>query len=245
MDSLLVAYGMYQEGFTGGAKGYTEPGVQLWWQSHLERYNAIVAAVPGRVTFEIWGHLHVDTFFVPRAAPGGQWKPPTGGARREPTSVLWVGPSLAAWYPPKNGGVRRYSFSNATKQHVDSTVYYYDVDQSTASGKLEFRESWKASANLFANKPKQTIAPTDMLDLALSWRTNKTAWLLARARGYLHANYSLYPNCSGSSPMDERCRMIDVCTIANPAPTELALCLMNWNCVVDDIARETQCARRP
>ena len=45
-------------------------------------------------------------------------------------------------------------------------------------------------------------------------------------------------------PMDERCLIIDVC-IANPAPTELALCLMNWNCAVDDIARETRCAPRP
>ena len=41
--------------------------------------------------------------------------------------------------------------------------------------------------------------------------------------------------------MDERCCMIDVCTIANPALTELALCLMNWNCVVDDIARKMRC----
>jgi hypothetical protein len=152
---------------------------------------------------------------------------------------------LAAWYPPKNGGVRRYSFSNTTKQHVDSTVWYYDVDQSTATGKLDFRESWTASANLFTDKPKQPIAPADMLDLALGWRTNQTAHVEARARGYLRASHSLYPNCSGSGPMHERCRMIDVCTIANPAPTELALCLMNWNCAVDDIARETRCAWRP
>ena len=64
---------MYEEGFTGGGKGYTEPGVQLWWQSHIERYNAIIAAYPGRVTFEIWGHLHVDTFFVPRGTAQGSW----------------------------------------------------------------------------------------------------------------------------------------------------------------------------
>ena len=237
------AYGMYQEGFTGGAAGYTEPGVQLWWQTHIERYNAIVAGSE-RVTVEIWGHLHMDMFFVPRGPPG-PWKPPTGGARRVPTSVLWVGPSLAAWYPPKNGGVRRYSFSNATKQHVDSTVWYYDVDQSTATGQLDFRESWTASKDLFTNKPKHPIAPTDMLDLAMSWRTNHTAHLHARARGYLQASQSLYPDCSGYGFMDERCRMIDVCTTANPAPTELALCLMNWNCAVDDIARETRCMPRP
>lgn len=75
--------------------------------------------------------------------------------------------------------------------------------------------------------------------------TNHTAHQEARARGYLHASQALYPNCSGSSPMEERCRMIDVCTIANPAPTELALCLMNWGCVTDDIARETRCMARP
>ena len=233
------AYGMYQEGFLGGAQGYTEPGVQLWWQSHIERYNAIVAG-SARVTIEIWGHLHLDTFFVPRGT-AGPWVAPTGGSRREPTSVLWVGASLSASFPPKNGGVRRYSFSNATKQHVDSTVWYYDVDESAKTGKLEFRESWTASTDLFEGRPSQPITPQDMLDLALSWRTNRSAHLQARIRGYLHANTSLYPNCSGATAMDERCCMIDVCTIANPSPTELALCLMNWNCAVDDIARETQC----
>jgi hypothetical protein len=233
------AYGMYEEGFTGGLSGYVEPGVQLWWQSHIERYNTIVSS-SNRVTFEIWGHLHIDTFFVPRGPPG-RWKAPTGGARREPTSVLWVGPSLAAWYPPKNGGVRRYSFSNSSKEHVDSTVWYYDVEQSTKTDKLEFQKSWTASTDLFTQRPKQPIAPSDMLDLALSWRTNRTAHTEARARGYLHVQDALYPNCAGTSPMDERCRMIDVCTMANPAPTELMLCLMNWACANDDIARETQC----
>ena len=74
----------------------------------------------------------------------------------------------------KNGGVRRYAFSNATKQHVDSTVYYYDVEQSTATGELEFLKSWAASEDLFHATPKQPIEPSDMLDLALSWRIYST-----------------------------------------------------------------------
>lgn len=72
--------------------------------------------------------------------------------------------------------MRRYAFSNDTKQHVDSTVYYYDVEQSTATGELEFLKSWTASEDLFAGTPKQPIEPSDMLDLALSWRIYSTCY---------------------------------------------------------------------
>ena len=60
------------------------------------------------------------------------------------------------------------------------------------AGKLDFRESWAASANVFTDRPKQPIAPADV---ALNWRTNQTAHVEARARGYLHArmNMSVMP----------------------------------------------------
>jgi|EP01046_Picozoa_sp_COSAG06_P002665 hypothetical protein len=122
--------------------GRTAPGVQMWWQSHIERYTAIVANKPGQVTLEIFGHIHVDTFYISRS---GSARP---GEGRAPSGVLWVGLSLVASYPPKNGGVRRYSFDNSTKQPTDITQWYYDVNASNTTGVLEWRESWTASKDL-------------------------------------------------------------------------------------------------
>ena len=154
------AYGMYEEGFTGGAQGYTEPGVQLWWQSHIERYNAIIGSASERVTFEIWGHLHLDTFFVPRGgAASGRWKPPTGGARRQPTSVLWVGPSLAAWYPR----TYRSSVSCGAAQAVDSLLLYrltFCHVSHTALGMLQPRTVGCVATPLATTRSSTSIPPS-------------------------------------------------------------------------------------
>jgi len=75
--------------------GRTAPGVQMWWQSHIERYTAIVANKPGQVTLEIFGHIHVDTFYISRS---GSARP---GEGRAPSGVLWVGLSLVASSRPK------------------------------------------------------------------------------------------------------------------------------------------------
>ena len=142
-----------EEGYTGGKMpGTTAPGVQLWWQSHLERYNSIVAQTRGQVTFEVFGHIHVDTFYISRTGAG---RP---GEGRSPSGVLWVGLSLVASYPPKNGGVRRYSFHNSTKQPTDITQWYYDVNASNATGQLEWRESWTALKNLVQPSLKNNTA---------------------------------------------------------------------------------------
>ena len=38
--------------------------------------------------------------------------------------------------------------------------------------------------------------------------------------------------------------MIDTCAIANSAPSEYALCLLNWDCESDDIGRGGVCTPR-
>lgn len=55
----------------------------------------------------------------------------------------------------------------------------------------------------------------------------------------------VYPNCSSADPaIGRRCRMIDTCAIANSAPSEYALCLLNWDCESDDIGRGGVCTPR-
>ena len=349
-----------EEGYTSGKMpGNTAPGVQLWWQSHLERYNAMLAA-SGKVTYELFGtslvttrplflpshrrqqldrtadlttwsagHVHVDTYFVSRT---GSARP---GGGRAPTGVAWVGLSLVASYPPKNGGVRRYSYDNQTKQPTDITQWFYDVPTSNRTGKLEWKKSWTASEDLaqpghkrapgvcpfseflkgnlcadkdmigasgskittvegcyqwcaadkncsfFAVAPaplpwciryssctarsqpdskyatysmKPSTAPCDdagllspvaLHNLTLGWRDNHTAHQEFRSRAFGRASPGIYPSCSGADPaVGRRCRMIDTCAVANSAPSEYALCLLNWDCADGDIGRGDVCTPR-
>ena len=61
-----------------------------------------------------------------------------------------------ASYPPKNGGLRKYTFDASTKELLDVEGYYYSVRESNATGKLEWRQSWKASDDGVVNRTRDT-----------------------------------------------------------------------------------------
>jgi hypothetical protein len=365
-----------EEGYTTGTMpGHTAPGVQLWWQSHIERYNKIVS-LSKKVTYEVWGHVHVDTYYIsrdgggeagtaplippplPPAPPvpvhlhGNICQPPlltsgnTGAdqdykgcealCRRtkgckyfgyETTvgwciaypapcvpcnasttiecggssvknyntyeiaatsnhsassnnssnavppvgrGVLWVGLSLVASYPPKNGGVRRYSFDRATKAPTNIEQWYFDVESSSKTGQIAWHKSWSADDLRLPPPPpppsrptggagqtrKQDrrqrpqlelspLDPTSLRRLALSWRTNHSAHAEFRARAFGKAPAARYPNCSGDGVVADRCRMTDACAVANAPLTEYALCLLNWRCDRDDLLRGGVCVAPP
>ena len=347
-----------EDGYTSGTMpGHTSPGVQLWWQSHIERYNRIVS-MSGKVTFECFGHVHVDTFYIsrngggepgtspmiqppappapvylhgnicqppllasgntgahsytgcetmcartkgckyfgyeatvgwcivypapcipcnsstatecggssvkgyntyPLPAPGNHSSNGTGKDSLPPVGrgALWVGLSLVASYPPKNGGVRRYSFDAVTKTPTNIEQWYFDVETSSQSGAIEWHKSWSAddlklpppSPPSQRNEQQQhaeamelsPLDPTSLRKLALSWRTNHTAHAQFRARAFGNAPATRYPNCSGDGVLADRCRMTDACAVANAPLTEYALCLLNWRCDQDDLVRGGVC----
>jgi len=142
----LASYGFYEENFSAGKyPGNVAPGVQMWWQSHIEQFNAIVGRAGKKVTAQLFGHIHVDTFYISRfsSKPGNYWHPP--GSGRPPSAVQWVGLSLVASYPPKNGGVNKFTMDDESKELVDVERFFYSVRESNATGKIEWKSSWKAS----------------------------------------------------------------------------------------------------
>ena len=160
-----------EQGYTGGTvPGNVAPGVQLWWQSHIERYNRVVASP--KVTFEIFGHIHVDTYFIGRDSSTAAVRP---GSGRPPSSVKWVGLSLVASYPPKNGGVRQYRFDPVTKAATDVVQYFYDVEESSRTEQLEWRQSWRASDDASDADGIARISPAHLLNTTTEWRDNVTA----------------------------------------------------------------------
>ena len=63
-----------------------------------------------------------------------------------------MGLSLVASYPPKDSGVRQYTLDDATKELIDIQQFFYSVRESNATGKIEWKSSWKASDDGTANR---------------------------------------------------------------------------------------------
>jgi len=74
--------------------------------------------------------------------------------------AIWVGLSLVASYPPKNGGVRRYSFDSVTKTPTDIEQWYFDVETSSKSGVIEWHKSWSADDLRLPPPPPPPPQPT-------------------------------------------------------------------------------------
>ena len=98
------------------------------------------------------------------------------------------------------------------------------------------------------NKPCDLEGPLSagaLHKLTMAMRDNHTAHTEFRSRAFGRASPMVYPNCSSVDPaIGRRCRMIDTCAIANSAPSEYALCLLNWDCESDDIGRGDVCTPR-
>ena len=98
------------------------------------------------------------------------------------------------------------------------------------------------------NKPCDTEGPLSagaLHKFTMAMRDNQTAHTEFRSRAFGRASPMVYPNCSSADPaIGRRCRMIDTCAIANSAPSEYALCLLNWDCESDDIGRGGVCTPR-
>ena len=92
-------------------------------------------------------------------------------------------------------------------------------------------------------KPCQTeglLSANSLHNLTMRMRDNSTAHAEFRSRAFGRASATVYPNCSSADPaIGRRCRMID--SIANSAPSEYALCLLNWDCANDGMGRGDLC----
>merc|ERR1740117_2720963 len=225
-----------EEGFVSGKleDGYVSAGVQTWWGTHIETYNGITA--DPKVTLQVFGHVHVDSFAI---AHGGATQGKRPGDGRAPSKVLWSALGLVASYPPRNGGIRRYTFDNETKQTTDVLQLHYDVAASNRSGQLSWKKSWRASQDLVPNANGGAITPEAVRDVVWNWRRNSSAHSEFRSRAFGRVRSSVPPACA-----DERCRMLDVCGAASAEVSEYALCLRNWDCQQDHMAREERCELR-